>query len=882
MAFREDFLKVVHGEPGSLYEAFVQLSKKSLPLDADARYQYLRSPQGKFIARDDADVDVYTVKVANRHVEKFKWLYDGLYNSYSDVFSKDIDVVVWGCGCGLDLLALYDRACAQENPQLWMKVRHVTLVDASSAALKRAEQIAQILFPLAENCVQTVQCDLTKPEQIAQRVCLRQLNAYVPRVHLVSNLLDLFDDAAPFARAVKERSARRIGGYSYFNELVVAFSPEYRGGKVSDNIATFRKEWGINSFSEDIKNIGNEPLNCESCSFAYRTLATDGCFKSYMRGRNHALNSLVAKCNLIEPWFNLHNFVTALSKLSVNGENFFKVYRWVETCRFRGALQRIVFVPNPEFKPRPAPLSIEMVSDSENTKVLVEKSAERAFKALKERRDDEAVSIDGTKDDFAVRYWNGGEIKSLSTVCGDFNKCNGKVDYSLYFRIDPGDAEPLPDLDDKMDPVQRELIFSRAQYRKIRGDAGCGKSTTMMWHAIMSVLRTHLPVLLVCKTVTLFSRNEKRMAATLLQKVPGLDFVDSDLVKFMTLDKVLCKHSIEKDERCILKRCYTCKGCGSNPKWDCALYDSIGRNWRKLNEDQKRLCCEQCVKDNVERFARKGSRSSQQFQAFGAVMIDEVQSVSPKLVQAVVNLTFGGNPARECYVFCDERQSLNRDAVEVDPNVGKLRVITPDRGAGYGNWVNLNRPYRISQDFSGRLLDVAARLQSKMIAKYGDLELARFVGGGQMSLSGSVFRVRKSSGDLLADLRIEMRGLRQCGARSITIICDDSSVVRTLLRDSGTRGWLATHSISRDHAEDRRLRMSFREQDEGVQITTVTLAQGWDFKNVIFVVSEEEGLDHRNVLENVLTGSTRATSQMRILDRTTSSWLYNALQDLNN
>ena len=68
MAFKDDFLKVLHGEPESLYEAFVQLSRKALPPDADARYLYLRSPQGKYIARDDAVVTAVVFDIALEQV----------------------------------------------------------------------------------------------------------------------------------------------------------------------------------------------------------------------------------------------------------------------------------------------------------------------------------------------------------------------------------------------------------------------------------------------------------------------------------------------------------------------------------------------------------------------------------------------------------------------------------------------------------------------------------------------------------------------------------------------------------------------------------------------------------------------------------------------
>ena len=185
MAFKEKFLKIVRENIESLYDAFVQMSRESLPKDADERYQYLK--RTGYIARNDADVDVYVVRVASKHIPKFKWLYSNLFRTFPEVFSKDVDVVVWGCGCGLDLLALYDQAMTQKSPQLWLRVRHVTLVDISSAALNRAETIARVLFPTAT--VTAVICDLNQPEEIERRVSLRQLTAYVPRIHLISNLL---------------------------------------------------------------------------------------------------------------------------------------------------------------------------------------------------------------------------------------------------------------------------------------------------------------------------------------------------------------------------------------------------------------------------------------------------------------------------------------------------------------------------------------------------------------------------------------------------------------------------------------------------------------------------------------------------------------------
>jgi hypothetical protein len=181
MDFKDRFLKALRDDTQSIYDSFVKISTDSLPKDADERYKYLYSDVGKFISRDESDVDVYVHKVARKHLPKFKWLYENLFKTQKEIFSKDLDIVIWGCGCGLDLLAFYDCAMAQKNPQLWTTVRHITLIDISDAALKRAETMAKILFPMAS--ISVVKCDLSNVNEINRKVSLRRLIGFVSRIH---------------------------------------------------------------------------------------------------------------------------------------------------------------------------------------------------------------------------------------------------------------------------------------------------------------------------------------------------------------------------------------------------------------------------------------------------------------------------------------------------------------------------------------------------------------------------------------------------------------------------------------------------------------------------------------------------------------------------
>ncbi len=910
MAFREDFIKVVNGEPQSLYDAFVELSERRLPSDAYERYQYLRSPQGKFVARDEADVDVYVTKVARRHLPKFKWLYKSLYQSYQEVFSKDIDLVVWGCGCGLDLLAFYDCAQEQKNPQLWTKVRHITLVDISAAALERARQIAKILFPLAvQEGIQEIECDLTDATKV-KNIKLRQLNPYLPRVHLISNLLDLFsaEQTRAIAKLVKECSSRKIcfenRTYHYYNELLIAFSPEYRGGRVAQNMQAFRNEWGENKWSEEIKTIGDEPLKCESCSFTYRSLRERPLFQLYMSGKSSALNSLIANFPVIEPWLCFPHFVSELSKLKVDGVEFFESdYRWVTVDRWgkEGDLKpwrpwRIIFIASPSVQPRLAPLTIELSS--------YEDAAEKALKHLQKIRGEKTgnggkLSAGGKADDFAVAWWDEKKNKKLTLPNKDgWWKCKGETDYSLYFRIDPKGAKPLPDLS-KMDVKQKEVVYSRAQYRKIRGAAGCGKSTVMMLHAVHAYMRTHLPILLVSKTVTLFNRNSRRLAATVIREISGLDYVDLKNFQFATIDRVLCEHT-QSEKCCLMRQCvknrnnrmFICdgKGCGGVPRLGCKSFKAreelerkaSAEDWRKAKEYEEKLrraCCNECQAGNIERFARMGTKSASKFEPYGAILIDEVQSTDPRLVQAIVNLSYGGNLGRECYIFCDERQTLESDAVEKDVEVGKLRVKIP-RGGTYGHWVTLNKPYRFVGDLSGRLAEVAGKLRSLTNQKYGEVELEKLPRQESLPIYGQgVFAIRKSTGSLSDEVQKEIDDLKKCGAKSITIICDRNEDVYALLGCGEFSKCVSTHSSSKDHREEQELRSAFYEQEEGIQLTSLMSAQGCDFSNVVFVMTTEKT---GQIYEKVLTGVTRASSRLRILDCSPSGWLSERLQSYND
>ena len=874
----------------SVYDSFVRVCTNNLPNDAGTRYEWLRN--NGYIVRDEDDINVYVSKVATRHKPKFKWLYDNLFERFPRTFQNEIDLVVWGCGCGLDLLALYDRAMQQNNPQLWLTVRSITLLDKSEVALNQAKEIAELLFPVAVGKIKTCHCDFTSPETI--NVQLPSSFLYTPRVHLVSNIVDLLseDQLKRFAQSQKGVCVRWMYGNQGFNDVIVAFSPEYRNWDwVSTRlkIERYRQAWGVDA--TDIETHEDEPALCAYAVFTLSSLRKSPPFLAYSRGNTCLRNLVKCRNKCLDEGCDdtgLKGLHKALYKITIGDKNFFDCYEWVDIQAWKDNygqkhINRLLFVPRGNSVIAACVICLNKPQkDIDNIK----KAWEGVFKKHGLENLDAVCFASCTKH---LLWQNGifaGDVDFQQYVL------DRPFDYSEAFIINPGDAEPLPELNGSMDKVQREVIYSRCQYRKIRGCAGSGKSTTMMWHGVMTIIRTHTPVLIACKTVTLFNRNAKRMAATLMREIPGLPYVATGLIRFKTLDKVLCEHMRDTESCLWFSKCSRCRGCNHEPIFGCNDYYSYvasrreddpkysGSAWRQMDEGEKKKCCEVCVKESIRRLSRKGSSFAAKSEAYGAVLIDEVQSVGPNLVQAVVNLTHGGNRARECYVFCDERQSLNPEAVEVDPGKGKLRVKVPDRGEGYGSWVNLNVPYRIASEFSGRLFDVASRLQSMTIEKYGAVELARVVSGGQMTLSSpGVFSIRRSNGELLGELTKSIDAMKSYGNDTITVICDSTTDVRSLLGREETRNWISTHNKFRSHNLEQGLRMTFRESVGCIHLTTVTLAQGWDFKNVIFICSYEPKYA-RNVLENVLTGATRATNSLYILDRSQSGWLYEELKDL--
>ena len=350
--FSDKLLEALQAEDDKpLYESFFQICCQQLPADTDERYQWLRS--NGYVARDEDDINVYVAKVARRHAPKFKWLYDNLFAQYQNVFQGEIDLVVWGCGCGLDLLALYDRAMQQNIPQLWLSVRSVTLLDISEVALDRARTIAEALFPCARGRITAGVCNFKEPESI--KVAVPKSFIYTPRLHLISNVVDLLshEQLGHFVDKIKAILSRPSGGRSFYNEMFVTFSPEYKNQDwVSSElkVEAFRKAWG--GFATPIEVSGGEPEKCAYAAFEVNSLVNSEVYKLYASG-NRCLRNLVRGRNkLIDVGCDdsgLRYLYKNLLQITIGDKNFFECYEWADVQMYDdghgNTADRILFVP---------------------------------------------------------------------------------------------------------------------------------------------------------------------------------------------------------------------------------------------------------------------------------------------------------------------------------------------------------------------------------------------------------------------------------------------------------------------------------------------------------------------------------------------------------
>jgi hypothetical protein len=428
------------------------------------------------------------------------------------------------------------------------------------------------------------------------------------------------------------------------------------------------------------------------------------------------------------------------------------------------------------------------------------------------------------------------------------------IHFTGMYVIKTDGIKPLP----KLSKNQEAIALRRSQYLRVRGAPGTGKTVTMLWRGVYSLLRTHLPVLLLCKTNTLVVHHERLLAATLLSSNRGVDRAKREMITFDTVDHFLCEQY------------RISKGC-----------KLVGKHHSSSEMDR---LCNDCRTEAMSDILSSSSAWKSQIQ-YGAVLIDEAQIIEPHQIKAVYLLTRRSNPYREFYMFCDEEQSIRsrHDVLEADNESKKMVVKAP--AVGFGKFVTLNEHFRV---LNMDLLKIYKFVQNEMRDKYdiNALAMQGIAQSFQPLLSvAAPFAIFKRENVVYADLtNLVLPDLRANGGNGETLVLvDDESMVREFIASGADVEWVCTHLAKKAFTDERQLRRDFFKNRDRVHLTTIDCAQGQTFDNVILILRRLslDKPDKPGVMEELFTGMTRARRMLRIIDGTKMHTVYELLKHFN-
>lgn len=843
------------GDEALLYpvvcDAYAKNAEKLSREEQGQLYKRLRR-EGAYRVRNEAEAAVYVKKVSERHREKFSELYTSFFNEHASIFSGDLSLVVWGCGVGLDLLAFYDAAMQQKRPELWVRVQQIVLLDIEPWVLDRAQQYAKVLFPTAKVYKQVVDFKSAQLSEVLTQIEVGDV-ALIPRVHLISNVLDLVvSEREVFFKAFSDFAHKR----GKVNEFLLMFSPVY------GDLQRVSSEAIEQCLRESVGNVVFESVSKPEPHmwtqyFSYRILdrhwesgaAYDACFSEPL------FKDLRKEIQAI-----LSEKTPVFDKTTLG-----KVFNFVRDNRLAQWYQGVKRI-DVDLEEREE----DKGKDSQKTTGLLfcpkQDEQGRWYRPLMffgKNLEKKRYSI--CSQVFELPYEEGyvhplkkqtilmhpGNLEKLPYDIGWVytpDKPEQVFDFESLFFL-KANGETLPSLE-QLDKKQREVAVSRKQKMKVRGSPGSGKTLAMVWHGVMAYRRTHLPILFLGKTNSLLSINGSRFAAAFNEaRIP------KDAVTCQTVNDFLCK------------RFGHGKSCWADTK-KCA--DCNQEALKKINNGE-----------GVKK-------------AYGAVLMDELQLVDPEIVKAVHKATEKANPYREFYLFGDEQQTLHdhdkilEENSEEPQKAKKTKVIKVPR-LGFGEWKTLKQSHRFA---NLRLQEVADFIQRNCLTEAYDvtaLAYERKPAQGRR-FNQKAFRIMRGDKGQLVDAfkRLHQEEIRKENNKKEAVVIMFAS--KDLACEFGKKGkngfplppgweFYTTHpaedKTGKDAQKNQEARRNFRERDKTLHVTTIDCMQGHTFSKVLFVVN----LPLKG--EALFTACTRARDILYVLDMTPEGTYYDKLKHFN-
>ena len=203
--------------------------------------------RGIDILDSEPQMTAYLFAYGKMHKAKLNYAFEHLPETFFEI--SELNIIDYGCGQAVATMCYADFLRKQGYEQ---KIRRVTLIEPSEAALKRAALHVSVFFPDAEIVTINKGFDDLETKDI---VC----DEDVPTLHLLSNVLDLeCFNLIEFKKLVK----KRIGPSNLFVCVGPYFGDKDRGKRM-DSFAKSMK--GEEIFSEDLDAYELDANNSWTC-----------------------------------------------------------------------------------------------------------------------------------------------------------------------------------------------------------------------------------------------------------------------------------------------------------------------------------------------------------------------------------------------------------------------------------------------------------------------------------------------------------------------------------------------------------------------------------------------------------------------------------------
>lgn len=749
-----------------------QANSYSCP-DRDIRYAWLK--KNGYSARDMDDVNVYISKVATKHKEKFNWLFGELMKRRPDDFCGSVRLVCWGCGCGLELPALYEQSLKKEIHEFWMSVKKITLIDRSESHLLRAESIARVLFPDAE--IKIYQIDLIND---AIPPLSESVSCISPTIHLLPNLIDLFRNEGE-RHQVYGKIRKSLGRYT----LLVAFSPDY--GITRSALEEFKSFLGDDpklSIKELFELDNDKPEHL--LYFAIEIVSNRLKEKLTCLG-NTVLGKAVLR-ELRRTGRTSDEFLLrVVENLSKYYDNFFSLPVTVAGAGWYAFLPR-----DGQPKNRLLVVCSNKIDDCDRIFKKICKWVD-----LRDGRKITEVAYYDCKDPsqeylkvLKHKKINGQweiKIESWSRPQCIQNQ-NMVIDWHSHFVVDNDVEVNFPERD-YLDKYQKQVLAGRMKERLIRGSPGTGKSIVMLWHAIDLIRSTHRPVLILSKNNTAIANNFRRLA-----KGVGSPLIMNEYFSIQTVNQFLCEQA---------------NFCAHLTEHD-------------VEKSQNDNYCDTCNKRTLSNLHVDEN--------YVAVLIDEVQNIPYDYLDALKKAFRLKNPRTQFWLFGDEQQ-LTRDYGRREVDNKTVLNVPVARNC----WITLKKSHRFRQ--APEIKKIFDAFQLQFLQKYdvNELHMETFEETSNYFPSFAPIRYKKLSWEDLESRLKEMVSQKIHTSDKVFLICAEKE--KLLKINHFLKKLKIDFQTTHDEQDEQAAKRKFTENNVKISTTTVASSQGLNIENLIFILS---------------------------------------------